>query len=185
MSSLEEMGGDIEGALESIGVPSYVLDSSGVIRWVNPAALRLVGDVRGRHYTSVVAPEETHRAQRLFAQKILGTVEVTDTEAVLLDESGDRLPVEISSVPLRRGGHVIGVFGQLLDRPHPLPPTPHPSLTPRQTEILRLLERGRSTEQIATELNISKDTVRNHVQDILRAVGAKSRLEAVALVRGR
>lgn len=185
MSSLEEMGGDIEGALEAISVPSYVLDGSGVIRWVNPAALELVGDVRGRHYTSVVAPEETRRAQRLFAQKILGTVEVTDTEAVLLDETGERLVVEISSVPLKKGGRVIGVFGQLLDTPHPLPPAPHPSLTPRQAEILRLLEHGRSTDQIAAELNISKETVRNHVQDILRAVGAKSRLEAVALVRSR
>jgi len=43
---LEEMGGDVEGALESISVPSYVLDSSGVVRWLNPAATRLVGDVR-------------------------------------------------------------------------------------------------------------------------------------------
>ena len=31
--------------------PSYAIDSSGVIRWVNPAALRLVGDVRGRQFT--------------------------------------------------------------------------------------------------------------------------------------
>ena len=40
------MGADVEDALEAISVPSYVLDSSGVVRWLNPAATRLVGDVR-------------------------------------------------------------------------------------------------------------------------------------------
>ena len=185
MSSLEEMESDIEEALEAISVPSYVIDGSGVIRWINPAAVRVVGDVRGRHYTSVVAPEETRRAQQLFTQKILGTVEVTDTEGVLLSEKGERVNVEISSVPLKRGGHVIGVFGQFADASVGPAAAPHPRLTPRQTEILRLLEQGRSTAQIAAELKISRETVRNHVQDILRAVGARSRLEAVALVRGR
>jgi PAS domain S-box-containing protein len=184
MSSLEEMGGDIEGALEAISVPSYVIDASGVIRWLNPAATRLVGDVRGRHYTSVVAPEETRRARELFTQKILGTADVTDVEAVVLDEHGARIDVEISSVPLRRGGHVIGVFGQFADVPGRSSAAPHPQLTPRQTEILRLLQRGRSTDQIAQELKISKETVRNHIRDLLRALGAKSRLEAVARSRG-
>src|SRR4029079_4689395 len=47
--------GDVEGALASVSVPSYVLDDFGVIRWINPAAERLLGDVRGRHFTSVVA----------------------------------------------------------------------------------------------------------------------------------
>src|SRR5262245_43874629 len=184
MSSLGEMGGDIEGALEAISVPSYVIDAAGVIRWLNPAAMRLVGDVRGRHYTSVVAPEETGRARRLFTQKILGTVEVTDVEGFLLDAKGERISVEISSVPLRQGGHIIGVFGQIAPDPNEPPPTPHARLTPRQTEILRLLQQGRSTQQIAGNLTISKETVRNHVQDVLRALGAKSRLEAVAFLAG-
>jgi PAS domain S-box-containing protein len=183
MSSLDELGGDVEEALEAISVPSYVIDDSGVIRWLNPAALQLVGDVRGRHYTSVVAPEETRRARELFMRKILGTAKVTDTDGVILDEGGERTSVEISSVPLKRGGQVIGVFGQILDNPK-APAAPHPRLTPRQSEVLRLLEQGRSTDQIAAELNLSKETVRNHIRDVLRAFGARSRLEAVALARG-
>jgi PAS domain S-box-containing protein len=182
---LEEMGGDVEGALEAISVPSYVIDVSGVVRWLNPAAARLVGDVRGRHYTSVVAREKTRRARELFTRKIFGTVEVTDTPATLLATDGSRLDVEISSVPLRKGGHVIGVFGQFADVPEDSPTGEIPELTPRQHEVLRLLERGRSTDQIATELNISRETVRNHVADLLRALGVKSRLEAVALSHGR
>jgi len=45
------------------------------------------------------------------------------------------------------------------------------------------LERGRSTEQIAGELHLSIETVRNHVRHILRALDAHSRLEAVAIWR--
>ena len=50
--------------------------------------------------------------------------------------------------------------------------------------MLRLLERGRTTEQIADELHLSRETVRNHIRALLQAVGAHSRLEAVALARG-
>ena len=53
------VGGDVEKALESVGVPSYVLDETGIVRWINPAAEQLLGDVRGRHFTSVVAPEDS------------------------------------------------------------------------------------------------------------------------------
>ena len=183
MSSLEDIGGDIEGALEAISVPSYVIDTSGVIRWVNPAAQRLVGDVRGRHYTSVVAPEDARRARELFTQKIFGTVESTDTEGGLLAAGGERIDVEISAVPLKRGECIIGVFGQITDVPRQAPAPRHPRLTPRQNDVLRLLERGCSTEQIASELQISRETVRNHVADVLRALGASSRLEAVAISR--
>jgi DNA-binding NarL/FixJ family response regulator len=60
---------------------------------------------------------------------------------------------------------------------------PHPHLTPRQAEVLRLLEHGRSTSQIADQLHLSQETVRNHVRHLLRALGVNSRLEAVAVAR--
>src|SRR5262249_20153847 len=43
--------------------------------------------------------------------------------------------------------------------------------------------RARSTAQIADELGLSRQTVRNHVGRLLRALGASSRLEAVAIAR--
>jgi DNA-binding NarL/FixJ family response regulator len=49
--------------------------------------------------------------------------------------------------------------------------------------VLRLLERGRSTEQIAEELGLSRQTVRNHIRRLLHALGVSSRLEAVAAAR--
>jgi DNA-binding NarL/FixJ family response regulator len=102
---------------------------------------------------------------------------------VLVDADGDRVAVEISSVPLYDGHRVVGVFGQVVDVEQDDPPTAHPHLTPRQTEVLRLLERGHSTDQIARELHLSTETVRNHVRHLLRALGVHSRLEAVAVGR--
>ena len=175
---LESM--EMEEVLEHVNVPSYVIDRAGVIRWLNLAARNIVGDVKGRQFTSIVAPEETRRARELFARKVLGTAKVTDA-GVVVGTNGDRVAVEISSVPLVHGDHVVGVFGQVSDiveEPHE-----HPELhlTPRQAEVLELLERGRSTKQIAAELHLSTETVRNHIRHLFRAIGAHSRLEAVAI----
>ena len=174
----------LEEALEHVNVPSYHIDPTGIVRWLNAAARNVVGDIRGAQFTSVVAPEETRRARELFARKILGNTEVTDAPMVVVDSDGGHVAVEISSVPLRQGEHVVGVFGQVtnvLEEPHS-----HPELhlTPRQSEVLKLLELGRSTVQIAEELHLSRETVRNHVRHLLHALGASSRLEAVAVARG-
>lgn len=184
VDALKALGADVEDALDHVNVPSYVIDRAGVVRWMNQAAREVVGDRVGRQFTSVVAPEETRRARELFARKILGNTQVTDAPVVVVDPDGGRVAVEISSVPLRQGEHVVGVFGQVsavLEEPHP-----HPELhlTPRQSEVLKLLELGRSTTQIAEELHVSRETVRNHVRHLLHALGASSRLEAVALARG-
>ncbi len=105
------VGGDVEQALGNVGVPSYVLDTTGVVRWINPAAERLLGDVRGRHFTSVVAPEDSRRAHELVSRKVLGTSPATEATGVFVSTAGTRVAVEISSVPLMSGERVVGVFG--------------------------------------------------------------------------
>jgi PAS domain S-box-containing protein len=177
------VGGDVEQALAGIAVPSYVLDTDGVIRWINPAAERLLGDVRGRHFTSIVGPEDRARARELFARKVLGTTAATEASGIFVSADGTRLTLEVSAVPLKGGDRVVGVFGLLsgpLDEETTSPPA---HLTPRQAEVLGLLEQGLSTKQIAQELHLSKETVKNHVRLLLRALGVNSRLEAVAAVR--
>ena len=177
------VGGDVEQALGSVGVPSYVLDTFGVVRWLNPAAERLVGDVRGRHFTSVVAPEDSRRARELFSQKVLGTTPATDSPGVLVSTTGARVPVEISAVPLKNGEggrRRLRAARRTRDGSATAPP---PHLTPRQVEVLRLLEQGRSTKQIAAELHLSPETVRNHIRRLFVALDVRSRLEAVAVAR--
>jgi len=84
---------DLEEVLERINVPSYVIEADGIIRWINPAARRLVGDATGRQFTSVVAPENTRQARELFAWKIVGVTAATDAGVVILDRDGRRVGV--------------------------------------------------------------------------------------------
>ena len=55
-------------------------------------------------------------------------------------------------------------------------------LTPRQTDVLALLLRGLSNKLIARELNLSVETVKDHVAAVLRALGVNSRTQAVLAV---
>lgn len=91
--------------------------------------------------------------------------------------------MDLSSVPLKNGELVVGVFGLFEEHAETTLTAPPPHLTPRQVEVLRLLEQGRSTKQIAAELHLSTETVRNHVRRLFQTLGVNSRLEAVAVAR--
>ena len=54
-------------------------------------------------------------------------------------------------------------------------------LTPRETEILNYIARGYLNKQIAIELDISEQTIKNHVTSILRKLNANARTEAVVI----
>lgn len=62
----------------------------------------------------------------------------------------------------------------------------HPDLSTREMEVLRLIVRGMSNKQIAFELSIAEDTVKNHVKSILKKLGADDRTLAAtkAIQRG-
>ena len=176
-----EIPGNVHGALEELDVPAYAVDRFGVIRWINSAAKKLVGDIRGKQQSSVVVPEQAREAKESFLRKMMGTEKSTDATAVVLGPNGERVQVEISAAPLHDGHRIVGVFGVVTHRAKSAPPQPHPHLTPRQNQILHLLSHGHSTSQIAAELHLSVDTVRNHIRRMLRALGAHSRIEALAV----
>lgn len=56
-------------------------------------------------------------------------------------------------------------------------------LTERETEIVRLVDQGRTNKEIALQLNIATATVRNHVHNILEKLGARTRSEAASIAR--
>ncbi len=66
----------------------------------------------------------------------------------------------------------------------PLGPSPAPSLTPRQRQVLALIAAGLPAKTIAAHLRLAEATVRNHIRAILLELGAHSQLEAVAKARG-
>lgn len=53
-------------------------------------------------------------------------------------------------------------------------------LTLREIEILRLVAKGKTSDEVAGELRISEVTVKWHIGNSMRKLGASSRAEAVA-----
>ncbi|HJV69285.1 response regulator transcription factor [Ideonella sp.] len=55
-------------------------------------------------------------------------------------------------------------------------------VTPRQADVLMLLLQGKSNKDIARRLGLSVETIKDHVQAVLRALGVSSRTQAVLAV---
>jgi len=174
----------LQETLQPLGVPSFIGDANGRIIWLNDAAKDAFGDRTGHLYSDVVAPEDAARVaaeiERMRSGEQRGTYEV---DAILRD--GRRRRVEINSVAIEGNAIFHGVFGVVLRPGSRLRPAAESPLTQRQQEVLELLATGHSTTQIAASLQLSRQTIRNYVRDLLRALGAHSRIEAVAEGRRR
>ncbi|MDF1605170.1 response regulator transcription factor [Nocardioides sp. YIM 152315] len=83
-------------------------------------------------------------------------------------------------------GLVLGEFQRISGAPAPAPDPGEPSLTDRETEVLRLVAKGLSYRQIAERLVLSHRTVQNHVQNTLRKLHMHNRVELTryAIERG-
>ena len=181
---LQALPADVVPALEQLRVPSYVIDEERRIRWLNGAALELVGDVRGRLFTSVVQPWDVERAKTQFTRQLLGLADA-DIEMDVVDRNGSPVGIQLSAVRLTDGERAVGVFGfgRTLEQPRAPVTARRSQLTPRQHEVLLLLADGLGTSQIAAALQLSEATVRNHVRDLMRRLDVHSRLAAVASAR--
>jgi DNA-binding NarL/FixJ family response regulator len=76
-----------------------------------------------------------------------------------------------------------GLLGGVLDRLTGRAAAIGAVLTARELETLVLLGDGASTEEISERLGVARNTARNHVQRVLEKLGARSKLEAVAIAR--
>jgi len=173
---------DLPGALESLAAPVYAIDRDGRIRWLNPAYVELFGDLRGRRFLDHVTPDHRQLARTNLVRTVVGTT-ATIFDVALVDKSGGRVTLRVTSAPLRLGGEVVGSFG--IGVPFAQASAPERSileeLTPRQQEVLRLLAEGLETQEIARRLGVADETARNHIRALLRSTGAHSRLEVVLM----
>jgi DNA-binding NarL/FixJ family response regulator len=60
-----------------------------------------------------------------------------------------------------------------------------PQLSPREKEIMHLMAEGMTAEQIANQLNVSVETVRTHVRNVIRKLQARNRVHAIAMALER
>jgi DNA-binding CsgD family transcriptional regulator len=171
----------IPAALAEVGVPAYVLDDQGCVRWLNEAAYTLCGDVVGQSATEVLDIDPGY-ARTKFARRLAGQ-DARDHSVVIRTADGRDRQVQISSVPLSDGHHAVGMFGLMVSREPRRERVDGSPLTPRQHEILVLLANGASTQAMAGSLVLSEQTVRNHVREVLRRLDTNSRLSAVAIAR--
>jgi DNA-binding NarL/FixJ family response regulator len=70
-------------------------------------------------------------------------------------------------------------FAAMIKKSEERPQLPVPRLTDRELEVLKLVARGLANRDIAKELFISENTVKNHVRNILEKLQLHSRMEAV------
>ncbi|MBY8849077.1 response regulator transcription factor [Saccharothrix longispora] len=101
------------------------------------------------------------------------------SKSARLDELTDAVLRVAAGEVVFDGAVLAGVLGKLTGRV----PGGRGALTTREREALVLLAQGAGTEEIGERMGIARNTVRNHVQRVLEKLGARSKLEAVAIAR--
>ena len=94
-------------------------------------------------------------------------------DAVRVVAAGDAL---LAPAVTRR---LISEFARFQRPPASAVPAALASLTPRETEVLRLVAAGLSNAEIATRLVVTEETVKTHVSRILSKLGLRDRTQAV------
>lgn len=175
--------------VDSLLVPASLHDVEGRFVHMNEAAERAAGrsnaQMLGRHYTDLLPPEAKEKVVAQF-HRAVERGEPTEFETVFIDGGGHLRGVRAQQLPLRAGDEIIGVLILAYDVALPREPIghePEPRLTPRQRQILDLIASGVSTSEIAEQLGLSTETVRNHVRNVLRELEVHTRLEAIAAAR--
>ncbi|MGD6743135.1 ATP-binding protein [Streptomyces sp. BH106] len=122
-------------------------------------------------------PYELARCQRRLAEALL-TADRREEAAEQAYAARDAA-VRLGAEPLREALDTLIRRGRLADAP--AAGDRIAALTARESDVLRLLGRGRTNRQIGEELFISGKTASVHVSNILAKLGAASRTEAVGI----
>lgn len=84
--------------------------------------------------------------------------------------------------PISRGlaTKILGEFGKHLRQQNDTPVGSKEDLTEREKEVLRLVAEGSTNRDIATQLNVTENTVKYHLKNILEKLHLRNRAQAVA-----
>lgn len=98
------------------------------------------------------------------------------------DQELDQIAAALDVIAADRVALVPGAPDESGSGPGPqLPEDPVSTLTPREAQVLRRIAAGQSTKKMAHEMNVTTETLRTYVRNVLGKLGAHDRLEAAAL----
>lgn len=159
--------GGVDVVLLDVRMPRR--DGLGVLRALQPSG-RLVPTIL---LTTFDDDAVVFEALRLGARGfLLKDVSLEDlASAIRAVASGTSLIKPAVTERVLRGLENVGRDFDRLDRPDPL--------TPRETEVLRLMAGGYSNREIADALGAAEGTVKNHASSILSKLGVRDRTRAV------
>lgn len=109
--------------------------------------------------------------------------EAADMLTVLATGASGAVCRRCSAERVRRAIDTVARGGMFFDCPHNVATgtAAAPVLSPRERRVATELARGASTEEIAAALYLSPHTVRTHIRNIQRKLGARTRAHAVAV----
>jgi PAS domain S-box-containing protein len=173
--------------LDSLMVPVSLHDVDGRFVHMNSAAERASGftnaQLLGHHFTYLLRPEARENVETQF-RRAVEHGEPADFVTVFVDAGRHLRGVRAQHLPLQDGDEIVGVLILAFEVRRPPSEaahvTPDPRVTARQREILALIAAGLSTAEVARELTLSSETVRNHLRNAFRELRAHTRVEAIA-----
>jgi PAS domain S-box-containing protein len=173
--------------VDCLVVPASLHDVNGRFVHINGAAEQASGksnaELVGREMTHLLPPEQ-HANVRAQLRRVVEHGEPTDFETAFIDGSGQLRGVRVQHLPLRDADTIVGVLTLAFDVRRPPPELVglgrNPRLTLRQRQVLELIASGLSTTEVAKELTLSTETVRNHLRNASKELGAHSRVETIA-----
>lgn len=162
----------VAGVLSAVGVGRPDVCLLGVGSGDHPDGLDAVRAIRQRYPgTRVLVLSEVTDPETLSQITGSGVAGLTHQ-----DQSVDQISSALDAIAAGRN---------VLD-PGPLPipargtARPH-ELSPREREIVARIVGGQSTRQMSLAMNVTADTVRTYVKNVLAKLGAHNRLQAAAL----
>ncbi len=183
-SDIEVVGeaGDAEAAVERAAelLPDVVLldvrmpKGSGIeacvqIKEVAPSAriiMLTISDEEADLYEAIKAGATGYLLKEISIDEVAGAVRaVYDGQSLISPAMASKLLTEFALMAKRSNERSQQV--------------PTPRLTERELEVLKLVARGLNNRDIARELFISENTVKNHIRNILEKLQLHSRMEAV------